>query len=91
MAKLTVDLPDDSLSKLRERAARQGRSLEALAEEAILHAVGSSEPQESWEERWHAVVESIRSSSEPMSPDEAEREAVAAVREDRRERRARRR
>ena len=91
MAKLTLDLPDESVAWLRERAAQQGRSLEALAEEAILQAVSSSGPNESWEERWHAVVESIRASSEPISPDEAEREAVAAVREVRGDRRARRR
>ena len=82
MAKLTLDLPDESLTRLRERAQREGRSLEALAQEAILQSVANSaDPMPGWEERWHVLVETIRSASETLSAEEAEREAVAAVRE----------
>ena len=62
--------------------------MEAVAEEAILQSVARLDDG-NWEERWGALVERTRSASETLSAEEAEAEAVAAVREVRRERRAR--
>jgi plasmid stability protein len=65
MATLTVrNLPDDVRDKLRVRAARNGRSMEAEARQVIAEAMGASESTDLQAE-WKA---SIREAQEAFAP-----------------------
>jgi antitoxin FitA len=65
MATLTIrNLPDEVRDKLRVRAARKGRSMEAEARQVIAEAMGKAGPQDLQAE-WRA---SIQEAQEAFAP-----------------------
>jgi antitoxin FitA len=80
MAQVLVrDLPDETVARLKERAAEAGRSLEAELREILNQAAQPTHEQRKQEAL--AVLDRIRANSRPWQPGEPT--AAEMIREDR--------